>query len=592
MNINRAALNLSSRTKRSKLGANFGQPLQDVFTKSFSLASSSSCKSSSITATASASASTSTSIISSSAYDKANMEEIIDPLKQDVLNNRNQEEKKIRKPLLSFPGGGIYFYWQLGVIHYLRHKKYDLDNVQFVGASAGALTSTLVACNVDIIKATDLAIQLAAKHDIWKRGLGLVGIWGEIVEEWLDRLLPRNAHEICNKKIHLFVTKIGYPYPERISINYFNSREELIKVNMASVHIPYVMNKSIFRSINIESNTNESDQIREAKKMNKTQAEKDIDVVQNVQEDITSTNNSNAWFNNIISPFADAATIPPTPPTIVATTATTTSNQQFSQNKNAISKSKSSSFSSTFSIPNFYTSSFFSFQKFKEREPSAPKFATTSSEYIKSSSSMSTMGITASSSFISPTNSNTEAKPTKVESKKFQPTFLKSFLSSTTQYTSGRNKRKKIDVITLTSQQDPAPKELAGEQTLTKNSEEVIDAADSFPTASMATNESTSIRKENIKKRKRSIDDSFYYIDGSFYLPKHLLYVHGREHPTIILDHQMDQKLHPPKSLFENPLKFIEAITPNRLHELIKIGYSYGEKLDKENSFASLSRNE
>lgn len=45
-------------------------------------------------------------------------------------------------PTIAFPGGGIYFYWQIGAIHFLKNH-YDLSKARLVGASAGALTAAL-----------------------------------------------------------------------------------------------------------------------------------------------------------------------------------------------------------------------------------------------------------------------------------------------------------------------------------------------------------------------------------------------------------------------------------------------------------------
>lgn len=91
---------------------------------------------------------------------------------------------------LAFPGGGIMFYWQAGVITYLRENQYDLNSCSFSGASAGALTATLASAEVNFYEATDLALQLASDAGVWDRPGGLQGIWGPIIFEWLEALLP------------------------------------------------------------------------------------------------------------------------------------------------------------------------------------------------------------------------------------------------------------------------------------------------------------------------------------------------------------------------------------------------------------------
>jgi len=98
--------------------------------------------------------------------------------------------------LLIFPGGGIFFYWQAGVVTYLRDHGYDLSAVTSTGASAGALTATLAATDVDYYKATDLALDMVKQAGVWDRTGGLQGIWGPMIYDWLDELLLENAVEL------------------------------------------------------------------------------------------------------------------------------------------------------------------------------------------------------------------------------------------------------------------------------------------------------------------------------------------------------------------------------------------------------------
>ena len=107
-----------------------------------------------------------------------------------------------------FPGGGIFFYWQAGVITYLREQNYILtgttsQQIKYTGASAGALCATLTTTNVDFIKATELALQKSDDVGVWDRPLGLAGVWGGIIEEWLDELLPNDSIELIDDQVSL-----------------------------------------------------------------------------------------------------------------------------------------------------------------------------------------------------------------------------------------------------------------------------------------------------------------------------------------------------------------------------------------------------
>jgi hypothetical protein len=142
---------------------------------------------------------------------------------------------KTSSPHLIFPGGGLFFYWQAGTVTYLRENGYDLNQLTASGASAGALTATLMATNVDFVQATELALQLSEDAGVWDRSGGLQGIWGPIIEEWLDRLLPDNAAELANHRLSLLVTKIPSFGKEKVST--FRDKRDLIGCNMASVHL-------------------------------------------------------------------------------------------------------------------------------------------------------------------------------------------------------------------------------------------------------------------------------------------------------------------------------------------------------------------
>ena len=119
---------------------------------------------------------------------------------------------------------------------YLREQKYSIPAL-LTGASAGALTATLTACKVDFVRATELALDLSEKERVWDRGLQ--GIWGDLIEDWLDELLPDNAAERC-KNVTILITRLPTLQKERITG--FRSKKDLIDCNLASVHIPWFLN--------------------------------------------------------------------------------------------------------------------------------------------------------------------------------------------------------------------------------------------------------------------------------------------------------------------------------------------------------------
>jgi len=151
-----------------------------------------------------------------------------------------------RTPHIIFPGGGIFFYWQAGAVSYLRENGYDLDRVTLTGASAGSLTATLTAANVDFEKATEIALRLAEEGGVWDRPLGLQGVWGAMIETWLDELLPENVLDMVGDRLSVLVTPVPSFGKEKISI--FTSRTDLIKTAMASIHIPWFIDGKLTAS--------------------------------------------------------------------------------------------------------------------------------------------------------------------------------------------------------------------------------------------------------------------------------------------------------------------------------------------------------
>ena len=51
--------------------------------------------------------------------------------------------------------------------------------------------------------ATELALQMSDDAGVWDRPLGLQGVWGSIIYDWLDRLLPDDAGEMVNEGVSL-----------------------------------------------------------------------------------------------------------------------------------------------------------------------------------------------------------------------------------------------------------------------------------------------------------------------------------------------------------------------------------------------------
>jgi hypothetical protein len=143
---------------------------------------------------------------------------------------------------LVFPGAGIYFFWQAGVVKALQ-EGYDLGrhNLAVSGASAGSISCVLAMCSVDMDRALELAVRLADDAGVFTRPQGLAGIWGHMIEDWLDTLLPDDCYLTCSGKVNISVTSLTATLVplHRHVVNTFYSKKDLIDACLTSVYIPF-----------------------------------------------------------------------------------------------------------------------------------------------------------------------------------------------------------------------------------------------------------------------------------------------------------------------------------------------------------------
>jgi len=125
-------------------------------------------------------------------------------------------------------------------------RRYDLRRVPMVGASGGAICAALARCGVPPEQITETAYRLAMDHKIWERPMGLVGGWGGVIEQWLHDLLPHDAHHRCRADLGVVVTQL--PSWRQLSIDDFESKEDLVNCIMASAHVPLLLDARLSRS--------------------------------------------------------------------------------------------------------------------------------------------------------------------------------------------------------------------------------------------------------------------------------------------------------------------------------------------------------
>lgn len=138
-----------------------------------------------------------------------------------------------------FTGAGIYFWWQAGAAKYIQ-RNCDCQNQMYpiIGASAGSLTATMLLSGCDFDKAANEALLLAYDQGVFDRKAGLVGILGNLVYQWLDKMIPDEVSPQDLANLYISLTPLTRP-PYLVSN--FSGKVDVIDACMASCHLPIIM---------------------------------------------------------------------------------------------------------------------------------------------------------------------------------------------------------------------------------------------------------------------------------------------------------------------------------------------------------------
>jgi len=123
--------------------------------------------------------------------------------------------------------------------------RYDLSRVDMMGTSCGALSATLTACGVNPDRTLRSAYDLSLEANLWDRPLGLAGIWGGLILRWLEELLPDDAGDICRERVRILITEM--PLLRQMAVYDYLDKDDLIAVNMASIHVPIFLDWRLTR---------------------------------------------------------------------------------------------------------------------------------------------------------------------------------------------------------------------------------------------------------------------------------------------------------------------------------------------------------
>ncbi|XP_053719043.1 patatin-like phospholipase domain containing 3 [Synchiropus splendidus] len=140
---------------------------------------------------------------------------------------------------LSFAGCGFLGIYHIGVASCLLEKAPYLISgaTKLYGASAGALTATILASQASITKCCEDVIEVA--KEARKRNLGPLHPTFNLVKvlrTGLNRDLPSDAHVLASKRLSVSLTRVADG--KNVLVSEFSSREELIQALICSCFIP------------------------------------------------------------------------------------------------------------------------------------------------------------------------------------------------------------------------------------------------------------------------------------------------------------------------------------------------------------------
>mmetsp|Transcript_7948 Transcript_7948/g.11581 ORF Transcript_7948/g.11581 Transcript_7948/m.11581 type:complete len:506 (+) Transcript_7948:374-1891(+) len=145
----------------------------------------------------------------------------------------------------SFSPGGLLFPYHLGVLSSLNEGGYICSSTPLAGSSAGAIAVVSYACNID----PDFAIESCIK--ISSKCIAMGGARGNLLpllEEELNAFLPKDAHEIINRRDGLvgFGYREIFPQMRNILASRFDTREDVIEAVCNSSMMPFFTSNKPF----------------------------------------------------------------------------------------------------------------------------------------------------------------------------------------------------------------------------------------------------------------------------------------------------------------------------------------------------------
>ncbi|KAF5841827.1 hypothetical protein DUNSADRAFT_10890 [Dunaliella salina] len=133
----------------------------------------------------------------------------------------------------AFSGGGFFFPYSLGCVIQLADLGLLTDRTPLAGASCGAIIVACVNAGLDLHGLVPQLLEFAADC----RTFGTAGRLRSVIEKFMRRALPPDAHLRCSGTCFLSLTKV-FPYLKTCVVSDYTSKEDLVQAIATSCHIP------------------------------------------------------------------------------------------------------------------------------------------------------------------------------------------------------------------------------------------------------------------------------------------------------------------------------------------------------------------
>ena len=143
-----------------------------------------------------------------------------------------------------FTGSAHHFPWQIGVALYLQ-QNYDLTDCCFIGASAGACVSSLLALDISLTEYLSKWVK-----DLYKvfrvSSTGCYTIYHDTIRSITAKYIDEDCYKKANHRLFVSITKISRKGYNNELVHVFNSNDDLYDAICASSHIPFINSPSMF----------------------------------------------------------------------------------------------------------------------------------------------------------------------------------------------------------------------------------------------------------------------------------------------------------------------------------------------------------